>query len=326
MSNSVAVTVKHYAKCNGVFAAELFQEKNGAWRDVVDFTDGSPAVTLTHPMRLGIENSLNKLANQRAANLSGVDTMNRFQKDQAIRVRYSQTTVEDKQPFKGLSVKQAKANYLAEKTARNAPPVQTVTKSPYSPYEQAAIDQAIVGAFFIEHQHDYVNCPENTARMSDFPQREGLALTPTNLYYAFRMLSEVHSCLITPQSGKRGAPVVRPYDYAEIKQSILEAEAQEQAEKEEKANRGKPVYETHDQVRRRFSHLTDEQSRALANQDRAEQGLPPIGVKTTFTRSWEGNKLPPSEVEKDYEALMKSNELARKEREKARWYPKPSQT
>jgi len=57
MSNSVAVTVKHYAKCNGVFAAELFQEKNGAWRAVVDFTDGSPAVTLTHPMRLGIENS-----------------------------------------------------------------------------------------------------------------------------------------------------------------------------------------------------------------------------------------------------------------------------
>jgi len=325
MSNSVAVTVKHYAKCNGVFAAELFQEKNGAWRAVVDFTDGSPAVTLTHPMRLGIENSLNKLANQRAANLSGVDTMNRFQKDQAIRVRYSQTTVEDKQPFKGLSVEQAKANYLAEKASRNAPKVQTVVQSPYLPAEQAEIDWAIVQAFLLEHKEDYVDCDQNTVRMNDFRTRESLPLTPMNLHYVFGILS-AHNCLITPQSAKRGAPIVRPYDYAEIKQSILEAEAQEQAEKEEKANRGKPVYETRDQVRRRHAHLTDEQSLALANQERAAQGLPPLGSKPTFTRSWEGNMLPPSEVEKDYEALMKSNEVARKEREKARWYPKPSQT
>jgi hypothetical protein len=278
-------------------------------------------------MRLGIENTLNKLANQRAANLSGVDTMNRFQKDQAIRVRYSQTTVEDKQPFKGLSVEQAKANYLAEKASRNAPKVQTVVQSPYLPDEQKQIDWAIAQAFLAEHKEDYVDCEQNTVRMNDFRTRESLPLTPMNLHYVFWILS-AHGCLITPQSGKRGAPIVRPYDYAAIKQSIVEAEALELAEKEERENRGKPVYETFGAAKRRHAHLTDEQSRALANQDRAAQGLPPLGTSRSSTGNPNPITLPPkptildhnlqksdAELQQEYNEIMSKNKAEREIRE-----------
>jgi len=324
--SQVFVTQKYYAKCNGVFAAEMFQDpKTGSWRAVVNFNDGRAPVEIRNALRLGLESHLNKIA---ADNVVIEDSMNCFARTDAAKVRYSQQTVQqDRQPFSGLSVEDARKAMLDEKEARNAPAVQTLAKSPYLPDEQKEIDWAVAQAFLAGHKEDYVDCDQNTARMNDFRTKENLPLTPNNLDYVFGILS-AHGCLITPQSGKRGAPIVRPYDYAAIKQSIVEAEALELAEKEERENRGKPVYETFGAAKRRHAHLTDEQSRALANQDRAAQGLPPLGTSRSSTGNPNPITLPPkptildhnlqksdAELQQEYNEIMSKNKAEREIRE-----------